>query len=85
MKTKSKKENYLKMFNANRSEISRAAKASVEEIVTQGKALVAEIETIRSRWYQYDHSEYSFTVGQANRQLKVLRCAWYAKRYGWVA
>lgn len=73
------------MFNKYSHTVAPIVKANtLEEIVTLGKAASAKCDEIGRDQLQYTGREFNFFMNEAIGQLKILRCAWYAKRYGWV-
>lgn len=85
MKTQNKKANYEKMFRKYEREIHPVVEGNtLQEIEIKGKQAVANLEVARADYESEGGRGWGAILGAANDNVKILRCAWYAKRYGWV-
>jgi len=83
MNAKAKK--YEEMYRKYSATVGKVAREStLEEIVAKGKEVASKVDSLRGQYLQWDERAYWGMMSTLNNELKALRCAWYAKRYGWV-
>jgi len=83
MQTKTMK--FKAMFNRYNLEVSAVAqKHTLAEIELMGATAVKKLEDMAKSALQWTGREHNMWMNMYSNEVKTLRCAWYAKRNGWV-